>query len=795
MSKNNYKVEITGDNDGLKRKIKESEGLLDNLSDLAQKINIGGFGGGGGMGGVGRLAGGFALVGAAAIKAAQSGAAYVKQYSEVSKATGLGIETLQKLEKEFSGAGLTVEKFGDINKDALDKMGDAWANGGGIADDLEALGLKLEDYAHFMTDPQGGMKAAIQVFYDMKKAGKSITEITFMMESLASDSSHMVTQLDKYKDAQEALNAINEQTAHVTEETAKKYEEFSKNMSDLEKNLKGTAVTITGPLVDGLNWLFDLFNADWEQTAFFRALDRMNREGVSPTGGILNQNHKNAQAIIDKYNKEKRWKNLDVWEKAAIRGAGVDPRTAGFDVAAYKKRFGNSYMKNGSLIVVDGGEQITSKKDSNINNPVLPKRPASLGKSGNEKKKEEEAKKKQEAAQKESERKAQEAMKRRQDALAKLSALNIKIYGEHQAAIASSNAQLRESLKDLDSVFAEGVISQEQYNEKRKQLIDANAENFRQTILGADPVAALQMLEASRQVYDQELADLNAQYERKLISHKDYVQRKNDIDAAYAGREGSTSGLGNMKFNELMDSYKNQDYMSIDDLRDREIEEANEEFKTKRAEINTLPQEKQFKALQALNEAHNKKMRDIDMKYNQMRLSDTQGMFQGFGDALTAFGLENSAVTKGIFAAQKGVSIASGMLNAYEAATKAMAKYPGPLGVAMAATTYASAIANVTKMRSVGLDGMAHDGIDNIPREGTWLLQKGERVVDDRTNGDLKDFLSSQKSGDSVSPIEVNAPLTIQGNVNSADKMVMDAIKRHAQFVAQAVQDAQRRKM
>lgn len=51
------------------------------------------------------------------------GADYVKQYSEVSKATGLSIESLQRLEKEFSGTGLTVEKFGDINKDTLDKMG------------------------------------------------------------------------------------------------------------------------------------------------------------------------------------------------------------------------------------------------------------------------------------------------------------------------------------------------------------------------------------------------------------------------------------------------------------------------------------------------------------------------------------------------------------------------------------------------------------------------------------------------------------------------------------------------
>ena len=51
---------------------------------------------------------------------------------------------------------------------------------------------------------------------------------------------------------------------------------------------------------------------------------------------------------------------------------------------------------------------------------------------------------------------------------------------------------------------------------------------------------------------------------------------------------------------------------------------------------------------------------------------------------------------------------------------------------------------------TVSIDGMAHDGIDNIPKEGTWLLDKGERVVDSRTNGDLKDFIANGGSAPNV---------------------------------------------
>ena len=48
---------------------------------------------------------------------------------------------------------------------------------------------------------------------------------------------------------------------------------------------------------------------------------------------------------------------------------------------------------------------------------------------------------------------------------------------------------------------------------------------------------------------------------------------------------------------------------------------------------------------------------------------------------------------------------------------------------------------------SLAIAGMAHDGIDNIPREGTWLLDGGERVLSPNQNADLSAFLESQTNG------------------------------------------------
>jgi len=106
-----------------------------------------------------------------------------------------------------------------------------------------------------------------------------------------------------------------------------------------------------------------------------------------------------------------------------------------------------------------------------------------------------------------------------------------------------------------------------------------------------------------------------------------------------------------------------------------------------------------------------------------------------------------------MFALQQGFSVASSLVAAYTAYAQAFAdpsamtlpqKFLGATAVMAALTPALATIATVS------IDGMAHDGIDNIPKEGTWLLDKGERVVDSRTNGDLKDFIANGGSAPNV---------------------------------------------
>ncbi len=759
--------------------------MLDNLSERAMNLDLSGglsslsgtLRGTGGS--LALAAGGFVGLAAGAISAANAIGDYVKEYSEVSKATGLTVETLQKLEKQFSGTGLTVEKFGDINKDTLDKLADAWRNGGGIEDDLESVGLKIKDYAEFMNDPQGGMKAAIKVFYDMRKAGASIADVKFMMESLASDSSHMADELQKYGSYQEAVNAINQQTVKITNDTAEEYNKFSKNMDTLTDNLKGMAANALNPVVEGMNNLYNWFDKDWEKTALFNALKTFNER-------------------FEKARQNMAMANGGFINKHGYSSTGLAGGQASFN---NKPNYPDRWVDSEGVTRDKNGDPVTTITGNKSDTGFTPTGQGG-GVTGPSKKEQEEAKKKAEEAAKKAKEAAEKAQKAREDAIKRLNALDVKLQGQTAASIASQNKQLEASLKDLDTALDMGLISQQDAAAKRQQLLDQNAENIYKMMLGADPIDALNALTVLQQIRDNELESHKRLLDGKAISYEEYMRRVNDTEQNYSQIDSQLQGMDGFKTNQLTNSLDYQDsnnqFAKFNAI-DQEKSEAEQDYKTEKLNIDGINDPaKRMAALEKLNENHQKRMAAIEKKYADARQSIADDMYGGFAAAMTLFGQENTKAMQMAFNAHKAFSIGQATVNMWTAATDA---WNDPTNVTTGQKIAAAALAvsqnmgNIANIKSTNVSGMAHDGIDNIPREGTWLLDKGERVVDQRTNGDLKDFLAAQKSGGNSQPIEVNAPLNINGNVNSSDKMVMDAIKRHAKFVAQAIEDVQRRKM
>ncbi|ORE32520.1 phage tail tape measure protein [Pseudomonas aeruginosa] len=97
---------------------------------------------------------------------------------------------------------------------------------------------------------------------------------------------------------------------------------------------------------------------------------------------------------------------------------------------------------------------------------------------------------------------------------------------------------------------------------------------------------------------------------------------------------------------------------------------------------------------------------------------------------------------------------------------------PG-LAAGAAAAAAAATAPMVAGVSSAAFGGIAHGGIDNIPKESTWLLDAGERVLSPNQNRDLTDFLSRAggASGGGSSPsININTNVTVQAQPGASDE-------------------------
>jgi hypothetical protein len=140
---------------------------------------------------------------------------------------------------------------------------------------------------------------------------------------------------------------------------------------------------------------------------------------------------------------------------------------------------------------------------------------------------------------------------------------------------------------------------------------------------------------------------------------------------------------------------------------------------------------------------NNAKLASLNDAYKVATLGMFADVTGNAADMMKEMAGEGSAAYKIMFLASKAAAIAQAVVSTEVAAAKALELGP-IMGIPAASLIRGLGYASVGMITATTLAGMAHDGIDSVPREGTWLLDQGERVVDKRTNGDLKDFLANR---------------------------------------------------
>lgn len=737
MANNNQiQFQINGDVTGLQRALQAGQNSLNQfgndaggaIGDMTSRLS--------GM--VGGLATSFTgLAGAAAVGAGgiamlvNASREYVSEMNEISRSTGLSVVQLQQLSSAFAGLGLGIDKFGDFNKDSLEKLSDSFSNGGGIIDDLKALGIEQNRYNKFLNQTDGGLKALIATYYDLKKAGASQGQIVFAMEGLASDSSHIISTLQQFSNETEAMNYLQSQNAAISNETAKNYAEFDTNLTRLTGNIKGTIADGLNPLVKAMNGVYDASNQKPHEAGLFEDLN----ERIKKSTGSLRD-------------------MFDIWQQLRLAGAlnyqGAALHTGSMDNGK-QNEFANKRENLNSLIN-------TFQNDIAV---------ATAPQDGWRDK----AKDAADAAKKaEQERNKAAAAQRAADAKRLTAQRNL------EAAL----SQIGENAGDLRL---------KSFERQQAALIKTIQDSAKTLGLPADQLA--KYLDSANQ---------SAQFQRtnllnSMIGYTDPNQGLKDTNTLI-----SSGGLNQNQTGYLADQQNqriNGDNPFAYDNKEQQLQQ-NREAMNLELQQNDL--------LLKGHEGYEKRKSEITAKYNAQAITisnqNAQAQLSIFGTTaeslangmVAAFG-ESSGAAKAAAAVSRGITISQTILSIQSALAQALATpFPASLSAYAQVASLGMSIISTAKGAA---SGQFHGGIDELPSHldnKSFVLQKGERVVQAPANAKLSKFLDSQENNKSSSggDITVNAPLIVNGNIDDNAKF-SEMLKKHQNSVVQAVRNSQKR--
>lgn len=299
-------------------------------------------------------------------------------------------------------------------------------------------------------------------------------------------------------------------------------------------------------------------------------------------------------------------------------------------------------------------------------------------------------------------------------------------------------------------------------------------------------------LDLQQGIYDRDVAA----FEKSLQEKREAAWEKiNELhrDAAMASQNWNSTAAEMMGSGAIyqLDQQRNARYAESTAVFETQTDILNQQELEPGADLEALAAQKE-----AIWQAHNDRMAAIDADYHSKSLdlnmsygADILGSMSSIAKNVAG---ENSSFYAAMFAMEKGMAVARSMMAIQVALAQASAN-PFPMNLAAMATVAMQTANIVATIQGVQAPtGMAHNGIDNIPKEGTWLLDGGERVLNPEQNKDLTNYLSDRQAANTQNqPME--SPQVNVRVMNSWDdseyynalaapqgeKIVMNIIKRN----------------
>lgn len=397
-----------------------------------------------------------------------------------------------------------------------------------------------------------------------------------------------------------------------------------------------------------------------------------------------------------------------------------------------------------------------------------------------------------------------ETLKRQEDTLRRQGSIQAKYASEREKL----DREYAADVTEIETLYAEGSIERTdllnrakiEYDEKRTATAKSILESYMKgeerltyehkqeierinTAFAKDDPTRQMLIDLQKAAYQEDLDNFRfAAGEKAREQDKLYQSLANSMRAN--SNQAASDGLDRM----AQRTMSSQDYevWRLAQDHDEAFNSVNSQYSDRQSEINKkdergnfeLPELERFELLELAKQEHIDNMWAMDQDYalKEKTLSDQMqdAKLQNYGNTmgamaglLGAFAGENNRVSQMMFAAQKGFALAQIFMNNKVALSEAWASAPFPYNVpavAMAALE-TGALAAAAQAITPSFSGIAHGGLDYVPKEQTYLLDKGERVLSPNQNKDFTNFMQgNQTSGGGVGEINIVVSVDAKGN-------------------------------
>lgn len=222
--------------------------------------------------------------------------------------------------------------------------------------------------------------------------------------------------------------------------------------------------------------------------------------------------------------------------------------------------------------------------------------------------------------------------------------------------------------------------------------------------------------------YEERSLDLQNYYLTTNLADDDYRKLKEKLDVDHL-KKMSAINLVDLKTKMNLTLNSNGIKLSVQQIHQKKVEALKEAHLKKLASSNKLALEGSYQ--------FGKSIRDRDLA--------------GAISHASSMASSSRASNKTAFRIQKSLALAKAVVTLPSAVIQSYENGGGyPWGLIPAGLMLVAGLSEISTIKGTSYSGAAHGGLTNVPRESTYLLQKGERVLSPNQNSD---FTSAIRNG------------------------------------------------